>query len=152
MRSAPKTADSPFGGPGRKGGPALQISRWVVEKGSIALDGVSLTIASLGTDRFDVAVIPPTWKKTTLRERSPGDLVNAEADLLAKHVERLLAGRGTGADLFVGKPVDGRELAAALESLAGSRAGAPRSAEPSRPSSGAPPWQSPGPSAPSPRP
>ena len=80
-----------------------QISRWVVEKGSIALDGVSLTIASLGSDRFDVAVIPATWDRTTLRERRPGDLVNAEADLLAKYVERLLAGRGPGTGSAAGE-------------------------------------------------
>jgi riboflavin synthase len=73
------------------------LSRWVVEKGSIALDGVSLTVASLGVERFDVAVIPETWRRTTLSDRRPGDLVNAEADILAKYVERLLADRGTPA-------------------------------------------------------
>ncbi len=70
-----------------------ELSRWLVEKGSIALDGISLTVASVDATRFDVAVIPETWKRTTLSERRPGDLVNAEADVLAKYVERLLGGR-----------------------------------------------------------
>lgn len=68
-------------------------ARYVVEKGSIALDGISLTVARLGEDRFDVAVIPHTWEVTTLSERSVGDLVNVEVDILAKYVERMLEGR-----------------------------------------------------------
>ncbi|HQR45609.1 MAG TPA: riboflavin synthase [Thermoanaerobaculia bacterium] len=68
-------------------------SRYVVEKGSIALDGVSLTVAALRDGEFDVAVIPHTWDVTTLSERSVGDLVNVEVDVLAKYVERMLEGR-----------------------------------------------------------
>ncbi len=67
-------------------------ARYVVEKGSIALDGISLTVARLGEDGFDVAVIPHTWEVTTLSERSVGDLVNVEVDILAKYVERMLEG------------------------------------------------------------
>ncbi len=65
-------------------------SRYVVEKGSIALDGISLTIASLREDELLVAVIPETHRATTLARRRPGDLLNVEADVLAKYVERLL--------------------------------------------------------------
>ncbi|MFI5181730.1 MAG: riboflavin synthase [Thermoanaerobaculia bacterium] len=67
-------------------------ARYVVEKGSISLDGISLTVARLGNDGFDVAVIPHTWEVTTLSERTAGDLVNVEVDILGKYVERLLAG------------------------------------------------------------
>jgi riboflavin synthase len=65
-------------------------ARYVVEKGSVALDGISLTVASLGADELTVAVIPETWRATTLSRRRPGDLVNVEVDVLAKYVERLL--------------------------------------------------------------
>ena len=71
--------------------------RYVVEKGSLALDGVSLTVASLGEGALEVAVIPSTWESTTLRLRRPGDLVNVEVDVVAKYVERLLGGRSAAA-------------------------------------------------------
>jgi len=77
-------------------------ARYVVEKGSIALDGISLTIASLRDAEFDVAVIPHTWEVTTLSERSVGDRVNVEVDVLAKYVERMLEGR------FAASPTDER--------------------------------------------
>lgn len=66
-------------------------TRYIVEKGSIAVDGVSLTVVSAGDDRFSVAVIPHTAAVTTLGRRRPGDRVNLEFDLFAKYVERLLA-------------------------------------------------------------
>jgi riboflavin synthase len=69
------------------------LERYVVEKGSIALDGVSLTVASLAEASFAVAVIPTTYRETTLGERAPGDRLNVEVDILAKYVERQLAGR-----------------------------------------------------------
>ncbi len=65
-------------------------TRYVVEKGSIALDGISLTVAVLEEDELRVAVIPETWRATTLSRRRPGDLLNVEVDVLAKYVERLL--------------------------------------------------------------
>jgi riboflavin synthase len=76
------------------------LERYAVEKGSISVDGISLTIAALGEGRFDVAVIPHTYASTTLGGRKPGDLVNLEVDVLGKYVERLLAARlgGPGAD------------------------------------------------------
>src|SRR5512142_2566924 len=67
------------------------IAPLVAEKGSIAVDGVSLTVAALGADRFEVALIPDTLSRTTLGDAGPGTKVNLEADLLARHVARLLA-------------------------------------------------------------
>ncbi|MFV2100596.1 riboflavin synthase [Micromonospora sp. LOL_024] len=69
------------------------LSRYVVEKGSITVDGVSLTVAEVGADRFAVGLIPTTLTLTTLGVRSPGDPVNLEVDVLAKYVERLLGVR-----------------------------------------------------------
>ncbi len=66
------------------------LAKYVVEKGSIAIDGVSLTVSDVGTDWLEVSLIPETLERTTLGGRSPGDHVNLEADVLAKHVERLL--------------------------------------------------------------
>ncbi len=66
------------------------ILRYCVEKGSIAVDGVSLTVASLDGDSFSVALIPHTLAATTLGELQPGREVNLEVDVLAKYVERLL--------------------------------------------------------------
>ncbi len=68
------------------------LMRYIVEKGSVTVDGVSLTAFGLGEDTFEVAVIPHTAEATTLGVRRPGDAVNIEMDVLAKHVERLLAG------------------------------------------------------------
>jgi riboflavin synthase len=61
----------------------------VAEKGSVAVDGISLTVASAGRDRFEVALIPETLVRTTLGEAAPGRPVNLEADLVARHVARL---------------------------------------------------------------
>ena len=71
------------------------LMRYVVEKGSITLDGISLTVAALddAAHTVDVAVIPHTLSVTTLGLKGPGDPVNVEVDILAKHVERLLATR-----------------------------------------------------------
>jgi riboflavin synthase len=66
------------------------ILRYCVEKGSITVDGVSLTITSLHEDAFEVALVAHTLAQTTLGSLQPGDLVNLEADVLAKYVERLL--------------------------------------------------------------
>ena len=67
------------------------LLRYCVEKGSIAVEGVSLTIAALRDDAFEIALIPHTLAETTLSALAPGDLVNLEADVLAKYVERLVA-------------------------------------------------------------
>ena len=77
------------------------IARYVVEKGSITVDGVSLTVSALsppgtGEDEqwFEVCLIPETLKRTTLGTRAPGDTVNLEVDVIAKHVERLMQREG----------------------------------------------------------
>jgi riboflavin synthase len=73
------------------------LARYVVEKGSVTVDGVSLTVVEALDDGFTVAVIPHTAKVTTLGTKGPGDAVNIEVDLMAKYAERLLAGRVPGA-------------------------------------------------------
>ncbi|MET8252585.1 riboflavin synthase [Micromonospora sp. NPDC005197] len=69
------------------------LARYVVEKGSITIDGVSLTVAEVGADEFAVGLIPTTLKLTTLGAKGVGDPVNLEVDVLAKYVERLLGAR-----------------------------------------------------------
>jgi riboflavin synthase len=69
------------------------LSRLVAEKGSIAVEGVSLTVTAVGPDWFEVGLIPETLRATTLGSKQPGDRVNLEVDVLAKYVERLLATR-----------------------------------------------------------
>ena len=71
-----------------------ELSRYLVDKGSITVDGVSLTVVEAHADRFTVSLIPETLARTTLGSRQPGDRVNLEVDVLAKHVEKLLAHRG----------------------------------------------------------
>jgi riboflavin synthase len=86
------------------GGEAVRISiprelaRYVVEKGSVAVDGISLTVSGLGDGDgdgswFEVSLIPETLRRTTLGRKEPGEIVNLEVDMIAKVVERLLAGR-----------------------------------------------------------
>ena len=72
-----------------------ELERYVVEKGSIAVEGVSLTVAAVGAGSISVALVPHTLTATTLGSVAPGDEVNLEVDVLAKHVERLLEARGT---------------------------------------------------------
>ncbi len=67
-----------------------ELRRYTIEKGSITLDGASLTIAELTTDGVDVALIPLTLELTSLGERRPGDVLNIEVDMVAKYVERML--------------------------------------------------------------
>ena len=69
-----------------------ELLRYVVEKGSIAVSGVSLTVAEVGDDGFAVALIPETLERTTLGELEGGERVTLEVDVLAKHVEKLLEG------------------------------------------------------------
>lgn len=81
------------------------LARYVVEKGSIAVDGVSLTVASVTDDEFAVALIPTTLEMTNLGAKAPGDPVNLEVDVLAKYVEKL-AGAHLGGPSDAG-PVGG---------------------------------------------
>jgi riboflavin synthase len=70
------------------------VLRYLVPKGSVALDGVSLTVVEVGRSTFQVALIPHTLAATTLKDLSVGRQVNVEVDVIAKYVERLVAGRG----------------------------------------------------------
>ena len=72
----------------------LELERYLVEKGSVALDGVSLTVAKVGSGWFEAALVPHTLAATSLGALAVGDRVNLEVDMLAKHVERLLRERG----------------------------------------------------------
>lgn len=72
---------------------APSILRYIVEKGSIAVDGISLTVADVGANSFSISAIPHTVGITTLGKRKAGDVVNLETDVIGKYVERLLAGR-----------------------------------------------------------
>ena len=74
--------------------PPLELERYLVEKGSVAVDGVSLTVWGIRDGAFTVALIPYTLELTSLGDAQPGSLVNLEADIIAKYVERLLAARG----------------------------------------------------------
>ena len=73
------------------------LARYVVDKGSVAVDGISLTVSGAGDGAegawFEVSLIPETLARTTLGRKQPGEVVNIEVDLIAKYVERLLAGR-----------------------------------------------------------
>lgn len=89
-----------------------QLTRYVVEKGSITVDGVSLTVVDAGPDYFTISLIPTTLALTTLGIKSPGDPVNLEVDVIAKYVERLLGAgatagiaAGSGAGTGTGEPV-----------------------------------------------
>ncbi|WP_448853613.1 riboflavin synthase [Corynebacterium frankenforstense] len=70
-----------------------ELARYVVEKGSVAVSGTSLTVSAVGADHFDVSLIPATLRDTVLGGLEPGDPVNLEVDVLAKYVEKLTAAR-----------------------------------------------------------
>jgi riboflavin synthase len=70
-----------------------ELTRYVVEKGSIAIDGVSLTVAAIANEVLTVSLIPETLRRTVLGRKSIGSLVNVEVDVIGKYVERLLAAR-----------------------------------------------------------
>jgi riboflavin synthase len=68
------------------------VRKYVVHKGSIAVDGISLTVSAIGDDWFEVSLIPETLKRTTLGTKQPGGEVNLEVDVIAKYVEKLIGG------------------------------------------------------------
>ena len=68
-----------------------EFAKYLVYKGSVAVEGISLTVAALRGDSFDIAVIPKTWELTNFSTLMPGDEVNLEADVIGKYVERMLA-------------------------------------------------------------
>ncbi|MDD2335965.1 MAG: riboflavin synthase [Geobacteraceae bacterium] len=84
-----------------------RYARYLIEKGSVAIDGISLTVNTVSDDGFTINIIPHTAELTTLRFRGPGDQVNIETDLIGKYVERLLGGK-----------VPGEEKGVSLELLA----------------------------------
>jgi riboflavin synthase len=73
-----------------------RLARYLVEKGSVAVDGVSLTVSGVGERGFSVSLIPETLRRTNLGGLGEGAVVNLEVDILAKHLERLLQARGVG--------------------------------------------------------
>ena len=73
----------------RIGFPA-EMAKYLVYKGSVCVEGISLTVAALSDDHFDIAIIPKTWELTNLSTLRPGDPVNLEADVIAKYVERMM--------------------------------------------------------------
>jgi riboflavin synthase len=73
------------------------LARYVVPKGSITVDGVSLTVVDVGPESFTVSLIPETLARTTLGTRGPGDRVNLETDVIARHVEKLMSAYLPGA-------------------------------------------------------
>jgi riboflavin synthase len=73
-----------------------ELARYVVEKGSITVDGISLTVVEAGADFFTVSLIPTTLALTTLGVKQPGEPVNLEVDVIAKYVERMLGDRSHG--------------------------------------------------------
>jgi len=70
-----------------------EIARYLVYKGSVAVEGISLTIAALADGHLDIAIIPKTWELTNLSTLTPGDPVNLEVDVIAKYVERMMQDR-----------------------------------------------------------
>ncbi len=68
-----------------------EIARYLVFKGSVAVEGISLTIAALTDEHFEIAIIPKTWEVTNLSHLKPGDAVNIEVDVIGKYVEKLLS-------------------------------------------------------------
>ena len=75
-----------------------EIARYLVFKGSVAVEGISLTIANLTDEYFEIAVIPKTWEATNFSQLKPGDEVNLEVDVIAKYVERILSVRNAGSE------------------------------------------------------
>jgi riboflavin synthase len=77
-----------------------ELAKYFIYKGSVAVEGISLTIASLADSQFDIAIIPKTWESTNLSTLHAGDPVNLEVDLIAKYIERMLnIGESAAADL-----------------------------------------------------
>lgn len=95
-----------------------EIMRLIVEKGSVCIDGISLTVAKVGEQEFQVSIIPHTGAETTLLRKKPGDLVNLENDLVGKYVERLLGLGVSGKKQTDGTDFDSRMEADRLKNSA----------------------------------
>ena len=72
------------------------VLKYLVDKGSVAINGISLTVIKAEKNYFTVGIIPHTWKKTMLRFAKPGDRVNIEVDIFAKHIKKFLEEEGQG--------------------------------------------------------
>lgn len=83
-----------------------EVARYLVFKGSVAVEGISLTIASLSDEFFEIAVIPKTWELTNLQALRLGDAVNLEVDITAKYIERILQFRDSEKMTGVGHPLE----------------------------------------------
>lgn len=94
-----------------------ELARYIVEKGSITVDGVSLTVVEAGDEHFTVSLIPTTLELTTLGLKQPGETVNLEVDVLAKYVERLLTHDGRRRDGGPGPFAGGGQQGDAKEAL-----------------------------------
>ena len=90
------TTGSGSGAAATAGSGAYSLLRYIVEKGSIAIDGISLTVASVSDTAFTVSIIPHSISHTTLADRKVGDIVNLETDIIGKYVEKLLSGDKSG--------------------------------------------------------
>lgn len=95
---------------------APTIMKYIVEKGSITIDGISLTVAKVGHDNFSVSIIPHTLKETILAEKRPGDVVNLENDMIGKYVERFVS--IGAASLYDGQFEEKKESGITMEFLA----------------------------------
>lgn len=98
-----------------------EVQRYVVYKGSIAIDGISLTVAEVLARGFRIWIIPHTWEVTNLREKQKGDAVNLEADLVGKYVEQMLAKMDFGARAKKSRPVSGALASNRLDRAEGPR-------------------------------
>jgi riboflavin synthase len=83
------------------------LSRYMIEKGSVAVDGISLTINQCTANRFEVSIIPHTWLATTLRLKKIGAAVNIETDIIGKYVERFSSGKGGAKTASANRPDTG---------------------------------------------
>ena len=86
------------------------LLRYIVEKGSIAIDGISLTVASVSDSAFTVSIIPHTIQETTLSEKKEGDIVNLETDIIGKYVEKLMMGEKNTTGPLSGSYDEAREF------------------------------------------
>ena len=98
------------------------VLRYIVEKGSITVDGVSLTVAKVQTDRFSISAIPHTVSQTVLQDRKKGDTVNLETDIIGKYVEKLLFADPAANGLAAGAAAGGMQAGSAYGQLAGGSA------------------------------
>ena len=83
-----------------------ELTRYIVAKGSLSIEGISLTVAAIEGAKVEIAIIPHTSELTNLKSLKPGDPVNLEVDVIAKYVEKMMAGHGSGTSITVEKLVN----------------------------------------------